>query len=62
MTLPVDPVPRRDTTGPIPGILPIGQLDPPIKEPGAERLPDEDSVPNPKENPDPPGRAGDTPY
>jgi hypothetical protein len=47
MTLPVGPVRGPGTTGPIPGVPPIGRPDPPIKEPEPERLPDEDPVPNP---------------
>ena len=58
MTLPVDPVPGPGTTGPIPGGPPIGQPDPPIKEPDPDRLPDEEPVPNPDETPDPPQHVG----
>lgn len=47
-----DPViPGNDPAPPIP---PLG--DPPIKEPPPKRLPDEEPLPNPDENPEQPKR------
>lgn len=49
MTLPADPLP-----GPIPPIeQPV-----PVKEPEPDRLSDEEPLPNPDENPEPPQRVG----
>lgn len=54
MTLP----PETGTPDPIPGVPPLGQPDPPIKEPEPDRLPDENPVPNPDENQNPPQHVG----
>jgi len=43
---------------PIPGVPPIGEPSPPIKEPEPERLPDEGPNPNPDEN-DKPAKQAD---
>lgn len=50
---PVEPVPGYGpgSNGPVPPMPP--DVDPPIKEPEPDRLPDEEPVPNPDENDNP---------
>jgi hypothetical protein len=63
MSTPVNPGP--DDPGPLPPVPPIEEPVPPIHEPDRpvvepdpDRLPDEEPLPNPDENPDPPQRLG----
>ncbi len=63
MSTPVNPGP--DDPGPLPPVPPIEEHVPPIYEPDRpvvepdpDRLPEEEPLPNPDENPDPPQRLG----
>jgi hypothetical protein len=63
MSTPVNPGP--DDPGPLPPVPPIEEPVPPIYEPDRpvvepdpDRLPGEEPLPNPDENPDPPQRLG----
>jgi hypothetical protein len=49
MTIEPVPLPGGPTVPPFPGIT-----DPPVKEPEPDRLPDEEPLPNPDENDNPP--------
>lgn len=48
----IEPVPAPGGPTSVPPFQPI--VDPPVKEPEPDRLPDEDPVPNPDENDSPP--------
>ncbi len=54
MTLPVNPEPGIGNPDPFPLVPPLGEPQPPVREPDPERLPDETPLPNPDENPEPP--------
>lgn len=53
MSTPVNPGPDDPIDEPDP---PIHEPDSPVKEPDPDRLPDEEPLPNPDENPDHPQR------